>query len=323
MWPSFPPLSKKKSLHERRDLAVKLLASGHSIRLTASGAELSPTTVLRLKRRMEESHRGALAPVQIGRPIGSGRKLSMSDESRVLECMLSGPPSFRQRGFELWTRERLRRRIQSDLGIELNKDTVGLYLSRWALLWEMDFPQTTHYWRVNTNEPTRTTIGRLLRSCSQKGAQLHVLEVRRFCPESSGIEGQDQSYDASIPALTASCFPEARILLNSIDLNRQNRWCAYSDQPAVNVIGDFVRRLAEDRPRVPFVIVNVKKDPIANELRQWASANMEEARVYIPDVTTALRANHDEVASEAEKYQGLRWWLEAIRRYDAGDYILV
>src|SRR5438445_8364203 len=75
----------------------------------------------------------ALPGDRTGRPVGSGRLLSVDQETRLEAVIVASSPAEQGIASGLWTRQAVRQLILQEFGLRLPIRTVGEYLHRWGL----------------------------------------------------------------------------------------------------------------------------------------------------------------------------------------------
>src|SRR5207302_613141 len=92
-----------------------------------------PESVSRWFTAYQRGGRAALPGDRTGRPVGSGRLLSVEQEARLEAVIVASSPADQGIASGLWTRQAVRQLIRQEFGLRLPIRTVGDYLRRWGL----------------------------------------------------------------------------------------------------------------------------------------------------------------------------------------------
>jgi transposase len=92
-----------------------------------------PESVSRWFAAYQRGGTDALPGDRTGRPVGSGRRLSVAQEARVEAVVVASSPADQGIASGLWTRQAVRQLILQEFGLRLPIRTVGEYLRRWGL----------------------------------------------------------------------------------------------------------------------------------------------------------------------------------------------
>lgn len=106
--------------------------SGMSSEELARVAGTHQRTIEDWLRKARLGGEGALEEKPRGRPVGFGRKLTMTDECWVRDQIIDQCPEQLKLPFALWTRPAIKELIRERFGVELQDRLIGKYLKRWG-----------------------------------------------------------------------------------------------------------------------------------------------------------------------------------------------
>jgi transposase len=113
--------------------AVAAREAGFATDTIAAILGVRPESVSRWFAAYQRGGLEALPGDRTGRPVGSGRRLSPQQESRLEALIVINSPADHHIASGLWTRQAVRQLILQEFGLRLPIRTVGEYLRRWGL----------------------------------------------------------------------------------------------------------------------------------------------------------------------------------------------
>src|SRR5262245_16543889 len=132
------PLPDTRSLSDDVRAALRLRAvaaraAGFANDTVAAILGVRPESVSRWFAAYRHGGLEALPGDRTGRPVGSGRRLSLQQEGRLEALIVVTTPTDQGIASGLWTRQAVRQLILQECGLRLPIRTVGEYLRRWGL----------------------------------------------------------------------------------------------------------------------------------------------------------------------------------------------
>jgi transposase len=128
--------ARKLSAESRKLLRQMVLRlrqqSGMNADKLAAVAGVHPTTIKTWLARARREGVGSLEEKRRGRPLGSLRKLQMTDEMWLREQIIGSNPQQMKLPFALWSRPAIKALIRERFGIQMQDRLVGKYLKRWG-----------------------------------------------------------------------------------------------------------------------------------------------------------------------------------------------
>jgi transposase len=113
--------------------AVAAREAGFATDTIAAILGVRPESVSRWFGAYQRGGLEALPGDRTGRPEGSGRRLSVDQETRLEAVIVASSPADQGIASGLWTRQAVRQLILQEFGLRLPIRTVGDYLRRWGL----------------------------------------------------------------------------------------------------------------------------------------------------------------------------------------------
>lgn len=113
--------------------AVAAREAGFATDTIAAILGVRPETVSRWFSAYQRGGVEALPGDRTGRPVGSGRRLSVDQEARLEAVIVASTPADEGIASGLWTRQAVRQLILQEFDLRLPIRTVGEYLRRWGL----------------------------------------------------------------------------------------------------------------------------------------------------------------------------------------------
>lgn len=122
----------REVLHERRKQVIRLHRHGHRKVAIMEQTGLSRDAVDAAIDLFESGSWAALKPARQGKPLGSGRSLSVEQEATIQRLICEKRPEQLEMDFALWSRPAVMQLIERECGINLSVRAVGNYLKRWG-----------------------------------------------------------------------------------------------------------------------------------------------------------------------------------------------
>ncbi|WP_300454486.1 winged helix-turn-helix domain-containing protein, partial [Accumulibacter sp.] len=106
--------------------------SGMGVAELSAVSGVHPTTIKTWLTRARREGEGSLGEKRRGRPVGTHRKLKMTDEMWLRDRIVGSTPQQMKLPLALWSRPAIRALIAERFGIEMQNRLVGKYLKRWG-----------------------------------------------------------------------------------------------------------------------------------------------------------------------------------------------
>jgi len=117
---------------ELRKKIVRQMKKHGNTKEVAEICECSQRHVQSTWRKYQESGIGAIKAVKMGRPKGSGCKLTPEQESKIIKTISDKVPNQLQLTGFLWNRKLVAELIKQQFDILMPLSTTGYYLAKWG-----------------------------------------------------------------------------------------------------------------------------------------------------------------------------------------------
>lgn len=115
-----------------RRMAIRMHQRGRTQVAIAEELGIRRATVSGWIRAYRDAGAKALKEAPRGRPVGTGRRLTPEQETRLQRQIVDKTPDQLKLRFALWSAQAVRALIQQSFGIDMPVRTVRKYLNRWG-----------------------------------------------------------------------------------------------------------------------------------------------------------------------------------------------
>lgn len=286
----------REVLRERRHQAVRLHEAGHGVVEIAAlvGAHRN-TVTLWLASYQRQGEQG-LEIQRIGRPTGSGRRLTSAQENTIRGMVVGKHPEQMKLPFALWTRDAVRQLVKERLDIDLPVRTMGLYLKRWnmtpqkplARAYERN-PKAIQKW-LEDEYPLIQAMA------NKEDAEIHW-------GDQTGIRSEDQvgrgyAPRGQTPVCRTKGTPEKVNMMSTVTNRGTLRFMFYEGSMNASRLIDFLGRLVRGRTRKIYLILDNLRVHHSKKVKAWAAAHAHQIKLfylpsYCPDLNPDEHLNND------------------------------
>jgi transposase len=238
----------------------------------------------------------ALPGNRTGRPIGSGRRLSVAQEARLEAVIVGSSPADQGIASGLWTRQAVRQLIVQEFGLRLPIRTVGEYLRRWGLT-----PQrpVRHASRQDPEEVRRwleEEYPALVARAKAEGAEIHWGDetgARAEAARQRGYAPRNEPPEQSVPG------QRFRInMISTITNEGKLRFMLYDGKMTGALFVLFLTRLVAGAKRKIILIVDRLKVHASEEVQVWLYEHRDQLEIvglprYVPERNPDEYLNND------------------------------
>ena len=203
-------------LNAQRRRAVQLRVDGHSLARVRAETGLSVPTIIGAFKAFTEGGWHAVDVGARGRPQGTGRALTLAQESELALLALYGLPEAAGLSSALWSADAVRDCAQQRFGVELHPRAVARCLARWGL-----------------------TLVALRDAADRSPANVQWLESQPSAPRAAGTPRTWWCGGLPAPAAAGS----SRGLLVAADARGQIAWLPVASLSLQDAYIDFLARL--------------------------------------------------------------------------------
>jgi transposase len=295
------PLPDTRSLSDEVRAALRLRAvaarqAGFPIDTIAAILGVRPESVSRWSHACQRGGTDALPGDRTGRPVGSGRLLSVAQEARLEAVLVGNSPADHGIASGLWTRQAVRQLIQQEFGLRLPIRTVGEYLRRWGLT-----PQrpARHAARQDPEEVRRwleEEYPAVAARAKAEGAEIHWGDEAGVRPEAAPQRGYAPPNEPPEQAVPGQRF---RVnMISTITNEGKLRFLLYDGKMTGALFVLFLTRLVAGASRKIILIVDRLKVHAAQEVQVWLYEHREQLEIiglprYAPERNPTEYLNND------------------------------
>jgi transposase len=253
-----------------RQQAIKFRNEGKTFQKIGALLNVHPDTAGRWYKRYLEGGAEALAVAKRG-PKNRPRRLTASQEQKVIEAISDNMPNQFKLGFALWTRRSVAQLIKQFWRINIPVRTMGDYLKRWGFTpqkpvkkaWEQN-PAKVEAWLKDEYPQIKSRA-------KQEKAQI-------FWGDETGVKNTTQHGRCYAPKgkTPVQPIPAKRVSLNMISAianQGEVRFMLYESNMNAQVLIKFLRALIESTPGKVFLILDNLRVHHAKKVKRWLASS--------------------------------------------------
>lgn len=230
-----------------------------------------------------------------GKPIASGRKLTLKQERQIVKIVIDKNPEQLKLPFALWTRSAVQKLIEEKFEICLGLTTVGDYLRRWGFTpqkpekraWQRN-DQKVRAW-LETEYPT------LEQRAKAEGARIYW-EDETGC-RSDHTAGRSYGKRGKTPIVRVNGNRFSCNVISAVNPSGNMVFKVFKGSFVTAIFLDFLKRLARQSKQKVFLIVDGHPVHKAKAVTQWLKENKEKMELfYLPSYSPDL--NPDELLNQ-------------------------
>lgn len=276
--------------------AVAAREAGFATSTIAAILGVRPETVSRWFSAYRGGGVEALPGDRTGRPVGSGRLLSVDQEARLEAVIVASTPADAGIASGLWTRQAVRQLILQEFGLRLPIRTVGEYLRRWGLTPQRSVrhasrqdPEEVRRWLEEQYPAVAARAkaeGAEIQWGDETGANANAARQRGYAPRNEPPE---------------QAVPGQRFRVNMISTITNEgklRFMLYDGKMTGALFVLFLTRLVAGATRKVFLIVDRLKVHEAQEVQVWLYEHQDQLEIiglprYAPERNPDEYLNND------------------------------
>lgn len=282
-----------EELYERRKQAILLHKKG-----TMTQAEIGEIVGVRRDvvgqwiKKWKEGGLKALKPTPKGRPHGTGRTLTPSQEKEIQKCLTEKYPEQYKMDFALWTRTAVQVLIKHLYKIKMPIRTVGHYLKQWGFTPQKPVKRAYERNEKKVKEWMEETYPAIAKKAKEEGAEIHW-------GDETGVKSEDQvgrgfAPKGKTPVRQHSGKKDQKInMISSITNQGKVRFMFYSDKMNGQMLIKFLKRLIKDSKKKIHLILDNLPCHHSYLVRDWVAERNDQIELhYLPSYSPDL--NPDE-----------------------------
>ncbi len=284
---SLPAAAKE----EKRKQAVRLRKRGHTYASIAEWVGVHERTVIRWIRHYEQCGLQGLKARTLGRPNGSGRSLSATQEKQLQALITDKTPDQLKLSYALWTREAVRQLIEQVCSIKLAIRTVGKYLALWGFTPQKPLkkayeqnPRAVQHWLEDEYPDI------------QSRAKAENAEI--YWGDETGMRNDSQhergyAPKGKTPVIRLNANRTSTNMLSAVTNQGKVRFRVFDGSMNTDILIDFCKRLIRSSGRKVYLILDNLRVHHAKVFKAWLKKHAEKIEVfYLPSYSPEL--NPDE-----------------------------
>jgi len=231
-----------------------------------------------LAGKLAEAPQRAGVVARGGRPKGTGRHLTATQEARALRWICGGCPDQLQLPFALWTRRAVQELFRRRFRVMMPIRTVGLYLQRWGMTPQR--PTRRAYERDDA------AVARWLRVEYPKIARQARLEGAEICwGDETGLRSDESRHRGyaprgQTPVLRIPARRSSLSVISAITNQGTVRFMIYPGALRPAILLRFLQRLIRDQRRRIFLILDNLRVHKARVVIEWVAQHATQIRMF-------------------------------------------
>ena len=216
-----------------------------------------------------------------GRPVGTGRALTPTEEIVVQAIVCDGTPENFQIASSAWTRRAVAELIGNRFGLDLSLQGVGNYLKRWNMTPQKPARHAREQDPQEVREFEEQTLPETLEKAEDEDGQLH------FADE-TGAQVQDQigrshARRGQTPVLD---FPKTRIkqnLISSVTPEGETTYLLFPGTMTAKKFIDYLEHLLASSSQKVFLLIDRHPAHTAHAVEDWVNEHADRIEiVWLP-----------------------------------------
>jgi transposase len=238
----------------------------------------------------------ALQGKQKGRPIGSGRGLTIRQERYIARRVIDKTPEQLKLPFVLWTRAAVQQLIKEKFGILLGLSTVGDYLRRWEFTPQKPAKQSWQRSDAKVKKWLQEEYPAIEARAKQEGARIYW-EDETGC-RSDHTAGRSYGKKGKTPIIRVNGNRFSCNVISAVNHSGNLVFKVFKGSFVVKVFLDFLKRFVRHCKQKIFLIVDGHPVHRAKVVHQWLEENKEKIELFLlpgysPDLNPDEFLNQD------------------------------
>lgn len=290
-----------ESLEVLRRLAVRAVVElNMSQKEAAAIFRVSENAIGKWCRAYREHGADALEVRPQGRPLGTGRMLTPSEEKILQAIILDATPETYEIPLATWTRRAVQALIWKRYQVDLSEQGVGNYLHRWQFTPQKPARHAREQDPEEVQEFVEKTLPEAIKQADEEDGQLY------FADE-AGIKVQDQIGTSHSPIGQTPVLdvPKIRIqqnLIASVTPEGDLFYDLFSGTLNANKFLDYLKQLIASTRKKIFLVIDRHPAHTAGSVQAWVDEHPDEIQLvwlprYSPEYNPEEFLNNDVKAS--------------------------
>ena len=287
----------REVLHARRKQVIRLLKSGVGVMQTAALTGLSWSAVNVARGLHARAGASALKPEARGKKPGTGRSLSVDQETRLQRIICDKRPEQLKMDFALWSRAAVLQLIERECDTKLSIRAVGNYLARWGFTPQKPIkrayeqrPEAVQAW-LDSQYPAIEAKAKL------EGAEIHWGDETALV--NTDVRGRSYAPVGKPPVTLAVGGTRHKLsMIATVSNQGKTRWMIVDEAFNSDRLIEFMDALIRDADKKVFLILDNLRVHQSKPVKAWAAERSDKIELfylpsYSPELNPEERLNAD------------------------------
>jgi len=276
---------------EIRYQVIRLKKKGHRRSETSEITGVHPGTISKWCTLHKVGGKQALRIKKRGRPEGSCRTLSGSQEKEIQKTLIDKCPDQMKLPFALWTRIAVQQYIRERHAIKMPIRTVGEYLCRWNFTPQKPLKKSYKQNPKAVKKWLKEEYPAIKARAKKEQAEIQWGDETGLCNDS--YYGRSYAPKGKTPEIRLHPRCERINLISSITNQGKVRFMVYKDKMNSQTFIKFMKRLIKDSDKKLFFILDNFRVHHSHLVKDWLKDHKDEIEVFfLPSYSPEL--NPDE-----------------------------
>jgi transposase len=265
--------------------------SGMSAEKLAEIAGAHVSTVKTWLAKAKREGEGSLEEKPRGRPVGAGRKLTMTNELWLREQIVGQSPQQMKLPFALWTRPAIKALIKERFGLALQDRLIGKYLKRWGFTPQRPVKRALEQRPEAIEKWLKETYPQVLARARVEGAVIYWGDETAVKEDANWVRGYAPK--GKTPVLAVPTRWQKLSMISAISPRGEISFQIVEGSINAERFIEFLAALIVGAPRKIFLVVDNLRVHHAKKVTDWLSDKKDQiGLVFLPPY--APESNPDE-----------------------------
>jgi transposase len=285
---------------ERRRQVIRAYKRGETRRQIGQDVGLSYTAVSNTIKRYEASGVQGLVSGKRGRPVETGRKLTLEQEQLVQRLIQDKRPEQLNLDFALWTRAAVMLSIERECGVKLIVRTVGKLLKRWGFTPRKPIRRAYEQNPVAIQNWLEETYPAIAERAKDEGAEIHWGDETALVD--SDVRGRGFAPKGQTPiARVVGGTRQKLSMISTVTNQGKTCWEIVDGNFNHERLIEFLKALIKQAGRKVFLVLDNLGVHHCKPVKAWLAEQSAEIEVfYLPSYSPEL--NPDERLNASLKH---------------------
>jgi transposase len=270
---TLPPATQE----DQRRKAIRAWRAGQAVSQVARLFGVSREAVYQWIERYEQGGVAGLKARQRGKPPTP--KLAPYQAATIVWMITDRQPDQLKLPFYLWTREAVQQLIHQRFGVELSIWTVGRYLKRWGFTPQKPARRALEQDPAAVSRWLKTEYPAIAAQAKRENAEIYWEDEMGL--RSDQAAGRSFAPRGRTPTIAVSGQRFGCNVISAITNRGRLNFRVFRGRFVTKVYLDFLKRLAQQARRKPFVMADGHPVHKAAAVQRWLEANAHRIRQFL------------------------------------------